>query len=146
MKALAKDRDERYQTAKDLLIDLKRLKQKLVVDAEIERSAPLELAAEGGEAKSTDGRVVSTAPGVAAQTEVAGARTNSSAEYIISEIRRHKRSLTAALAVLLLAAAVSIFSVGLKLPHRGQLLLMRGHLLGRRLTYRIYPMPSSLLG
>jgi serine/threonine protein kinase/tetratricopeptide (TPR) repeat protein len=104
MKTLAKDRDERYQTAKDLLIDLKRLKQKLRVDAEIERSAPPELPAEGGEAKPTDGRVVSTAPGVAAQTEVAGARTNSSAEYIISEIRRHKRSLTVALAVLLLAA------------------------------------------
>ena len=42
MKTLAKDRDERYQTAKDLLIDLKGLKQKLVVDAEIERSAPPE--------------------------------------------------------------------------------------------------------
>ena len=32
MKALAKDPDERFQTAKDLLIDLKRLKQKLDVD------------------------------------------------------------------------------------------------------------------
>jgi serine/threonine-protein kinase len=43
MKTLAKDREERYQTAKDLLIDLKGLKQKLVVDAEIERSvAPLD--------------------------------------------------------------------------------------------------------
>ncbi|HVS82218.1 MAG TPA: serine/threonine-protein kinase [Pyrinomonadaceae bacterium] len=40
MKTLAKDREERYQTAKDLLIDLKGLKQKLVVDAEIERSVP----------------------------------------------------------------------------------------------------------
>src|SRR5437773_6908123 len=103
MKTLAKDRDERYQTAKDLLIDLKGLKQKLVVDAAIERSAPPQLAG-GGEAKPTDGRVVSTAPGAAAQTEVAGAPTNSSAEYIISEIKRHKRSLTVALAVLLLAA------------------------------------------
>ena len=82
MKSLAKDRDERYQTAKDLLIDLKGLKQKLVVDAAIERSAPPQLAG-GGEAKPTDGRVVSTAPGAAAQTEVAGAPTNSSAEYII---------------------------------------------------------------
>jgi serine/threonine protein kinase/tetratricopeptide (TPR) repeat protein len=105
MKTLAKDREERYQTAKDLLIDLRGLKQKLVVDAEIERSAPPGLPAEGSEPKSSDAReVVSTAPGVAAQTEVAGARTNSSAEYIISEIRRRKRSLTVALAVLLLAA------------------------------------------
>src|SRR5436309_8334945 len=37
-KALTKDREERYQTAKDLLIDLKSLKQRLDVEAEIERT------------------------------------------------------------------------------------------------------------
>src|SRR6266496_1867480 len=39
-KALTKDREERYQTAKDMLIDLRNLKRKLEVDAEIERTAP----------------------------------------------------------------------------------------------------------
>src|SRR6266581_4782284 len=38
-KALRKDREERYQSAKDMLLDLKRLKQRLEVDAEIERTA-----------------------------------------------------------------------------------------------------------
>lgn len=38
LKTLAKDREERYQTAKDLVIDLKRLKQRLDVEAEIERT------------------------------------------------------------------------------------------------------------
>src|SRR5207249_9878814 len=79
MKTLAKDRDERYQTAKDLLIDLKGLKQKLVVDAAIERSAPPQLTAEGGEAKPTDGRVGSTPLGAATETTPASSRTNSSA-------------------------------------------------------------------
>lgn len=37
-KALAKERDERYQTVKDLAIDLKRLKQKMESDAELRRS------------------------------------------------------------------------------------------------------------
>src|SRR6185312_4592313 len=37
-KALAKERDERYQTVKDLAIDLKRLKQKMEADAESRRS------------------------------------------------------------------------------------------------------------
>jgi len=37
-KCLAKNKDERYQTAKDLLIDLRNLRRKLDVDAEIERS------------------------------------------------------------------------------------------------------------
>ena len=38
-KSIAKDPDERYQTAKDMLIDLRNLKKRLEVDAEIERSA-----------------------------------------------------------------------------------------------------------
>src|SRR5687768_2909432 len=38
-KALAKNPDERYQTSKDLLIDLKRLKQSLELKAGIERSS-----------------------------------------------------------------------------------------------------------
>ena len=37
-KALTKDREERYQTAKDLLVDLRRLRQRLEVEAEIERT------------------------------------------------------------------------------------------------------------
>ena len=41
-KALTKDREERYQTAKDLLIDLRNLKRKLEVDAELDRTAPSE--------------------------------------------------------------------------------------------------------
>jgi len=38
-KALAKDCEERYQTAKDLLIDLKRVKHHLEIDREVKRSA-----------------------------------------------------------------------------------------------------------
>jgi serine/threonine-protein kinase len=41
-KGLTKDREMRYQSAKDLLIDLKRLKQRLEVEAEIERSGSAE--------------------------------------------------------------------------------------------------------
>ena len=38
-KALSKNPDERYQTAKDMLIDLRTLKKRLDVDAEIERTS-----------------------------------------------------------------------------------------------------------
>ena len=38
-KCLAKEKDERYQTAKDLLIDLRNLRRKLDVDAEIDRTS-----------------------------------------------------------------------------------------------------------
>jgi serine/threonine-protein kinase len=52
-KALRKDREERYQTAKDMLLDLRRLKHKLEVDAEIERTVPPELRGAAGAAKSS---------------------------------------------------------------------------------------------
>jgi serine/threonine-protein kinase len=107
MKTLAKDSDERYQTAKDLLIDLKRLKQKLKFDAEVERSAPPEVKGTGGESKSPDGReFVPAAPGTAAQTAVEDVRATSSAEYIVGEIRRHKRTFTFLLVVMFAAILV----------------------------------------
>src|SRR5215510_5271437 len=39
-KALRKDRDERYQTIKELITDLRRLKQRLEFESELERSVP----------------------------------------------------------------------------------------------------------
>ena len=39
-KALRKDKEERYQTIKDLLIDLRTLRKELELEVEMERSAP----------------------------------------------------------------------------------------------------------
>src|SRR5205085_27133 len=88
-------------TAKDLLIDLKNLKRKLDVDAEIERTVPPELRSTAGGAQST----VSNAQQSGAQT-IGGeqARPTSSAEYIVSEIKRHK--LAALISILILVAGV----------------------------------------
>jgi serine/threonine protein kinase/Flp pilus assembly protein TadD len=109
-KALRKDREERYQTAKDLLIDLKSLKQGLEFEAQLERSLSPE----------SSGRIViptasGTAAVISAPVEVAPTsgqateRTVSSAEYIISEIRQHSRGFAVIMAVLVIAAAVVIF-------------------------------------
>ena len=49
-KSIAKDPDERYQTAKDMLIDLRNLKKRLELDAEMERSAAFGTSAIGGQA------------------------------------------------------------------------------------------------
>ena len=110
-KALTKDREERYQTAKDMLIDLRHLKRKLEVDAEIDRTVPPELRA----AVSTGGVPVgsSTASGALAATSVASTPHASSAEYIVSEIRRHKKGaalIAALLTVALVVAGVFYFS------------------------------------
>jgi tetratricopeptide (TPR) repeat protein len=52
-KALAKDKEERYQNAKDLLIDLRRLTQRLEIEAELERSR--QSLGEGGAAPAKGG-------------------------------------------------------------------------------------------
>src|SRR5258708_2363924 len=108
-KALTKDREERYQTARDMLIDLRHLKRKLEVDAEIDRTVPPELRA----AVSTGGVPggASTASGAVAATSVAstphGASSASSAEYIVSEIRRHKKAVALVAAVFIVALIVA---------------------------------------
>ena len=86
-KALTKDREQRYQTARDLLTDLRHLQQRLEVEAEFERSASAEVSEEevmGGRARAK----MATADLSAARTE--GARTTSSAEYLVSRIKQHK--------------------------------------------------------
>jgi len=102
-KALRKDRDERYQTIKELLTDLRRLKQRLEFEAELERSVAPE---------SFTRSAIS--PVAASQTHQERAAPTaektishvSSAEYIVSGIRRHK--LTAVILALVLIAAVGI--------------------------------------
>jgi serine/threonine protein kinase/Tfp pilus assembly protein PilF len=107
-KALAKDPDERYQTAKDLLIDLRNLKRRLEVDAEIDRTVPPEMRTS---ATSSDQSVAATSSGAAA-TLTTERRSVSSAEYIVSEIKRHKKSVAVTgtvLFALVLATAGYLF-------------------------------------
>jgi eukaryotic-like serine/threonine-protein kinase len=111
-KALAKDRNERYQTVRDLLIDLKNLRRVLDLQSEIERSAaPGEfgMPPSGGglsDAKSLppEGGTPSAAHSTGGTVQIEAARPTSSAEYLISEIKRHKAA-TVIVAVLVMAAA-----------------------------------------
>lgn len=103
-KTLAKSPDERYQTAKDLLIDLRNLKRRLDIDAEIIRMTPSETSA-----------AASTASGPAAPATISGASAPvtaatsraaspaSSAEYLVDGIRRHKLGLSLAGLILVIA-------------------------------------------
>ena len=106
LKSLSKDPDGRYQTAKGLLIDLRNLKRKLELDAEMGRAVPPELRALAGETGDAAHTSPQTLPyGGAATDTAAHAHATSSAEYIVTGIRRHKRAAVAA--AVLLAAAVT---------------------------------------
>ena len=102
MKALRKDRDERYQTIKELLTDLRRLKQRLEFESELERSVPSGLAA----VRSGDVPAAPTTPERAMPTKTVS--HVSGAEYIATEIKRHKIA-AAMVAILLIAGTVAGF-------------------------------------
>src|SRR5215207_8803483 len=117
-KALAKDAEERYQTVEDMAIDLKQLRRRLEVEAELERSMP---PTPGGGARATG----SGAARAAAETDLqAGARVSeggaaratSSVEYLVSEITKHRRGAAlvgVALALLLGGVGYGVYnSVG----------------------------------
>jgi len=105
-KALTKDREERYQTAKDLLIDLRHLKRKLEVDAEIDRTVPPELRAA---VATHSGASVGTASGAVATATAGAPHAASNAEYIVSEIRRHKKGVGVLAAAVVVAIAFAAF-------------------------------------
>jgi serine/threonine-protein kinase len=100
-KAVTKNRDERYQTSKDLLIDLKRLRQSLDAKAAIDRSTSPERSTTKSGAPSsnlrTEGRASRIQPG-------------SSAEYLVNQVNTHRRGALVTLAILLIVAtAVGIY-------------------------------------
>src|SRR5262249_48330052 len=91
-KALAKDRDRRYETAGDLLIDLKNLKQEIELQARLNAA---EADTKDIASTTTSEFGVSVAAGEQLTTRTNGAvaeRTVSSAEYLTNQIKKHKRT------------------------------------------------------
>jgi eukaryotic-like serine/threonine-protein kinase len=127
-KALMKDRDDRYQTARELLTDLRRLKQQLDA-AQFNRSRALAADAAGGGAtdawpaaaetardaaaiKSPRGEGYATARGGAVNTEHLNlAPSTSTKKLLLSEIKQHKSGAT--LFGVALALLVAGFGYGL---------------------------------
>ena len=103
-KALTKDREERYQTAKDLLVDLRRLRQRLEVKAEVERLATPASGSESAVTTNGTETAVATTDEAPGLTQAEIVRRPSSIEHIASEIQQHRSSIGLAVAVVLLAA------------------------------------------
>lgn len=91
---LAKDREDRYQTIKDVVLKLKEVRQGMAGAAEFDITRP----PSGGTEPSSR------------QTAEQAARSPSSAEYIISQINRHKRGVVMTMAALLIAVAALAYS------------------------------------
>ena len=97
-RCLAKDPDERYQTIKDVAIELKEVRREIAGSADIDTTVPPPARSEATR-ESTHQSTTASAPPESLSTRA------SSAEYVVNEIKRHK---TAALLVLLLIAGTGI--------------------------------------
>ncbi len=99
-KALRKDREQRYQTAKDFLIDLKDVRQDLEFQNKLERT----------ERTATPDRKEAKTQVFNPTTSDITPHPTSSAEYIINNIKHHKRLAVLGLVSLLIASiALSFF-------------------------------------
>src|SRR5262245_49517281 len=104
-KALRKDREERYQGVKDLLLDLKSLKEELIYEAKSRATRQPETG-DGAMGATSLNQGLDTAKVMGAPSaEISPARTTSSAEYLVSGIIRHKLGAIIALVVLVIASA-----------------------------------------
>jgi serine/threonine protein kinase/Tfp pilus assembly protein PilF len=106
-KALRKNREERYQTIKDMLLDLKSLKHRLEFDAEIERSRPPEMSSD----RATAAEAPPTVSGHTAQTIPI-------TESLAVKIKHHRRSLLIALLALIVVAVSLTYLIYFAVPAR----------------------------
>jgi len=104
-KALEKDREERYQGVKDLLLDVKRLKQRLEFEAELARSV------RSGEQDLASGQAATATadPQPTHTTAEELARQTASMEYLAGATKRRRLRAALALAILLATGAGLIF-------------------------------------
>lgn len=109
-KSLTKDVEMRYQTAHDLLIDLKNLRRGLDIQGELERSTNLaattEFAREGQTQAYAAGSAAATQSGRIAATQNVTA-SSSSLEYAITQAKSHK-FVSASVGIVLLGLVTTI--------------------------------------
>ncbi len=115
-KALTKDKEMRYQTARDLLIDLKNLKRTLDIQGELERSivpnreVTTDLEKENATQIYTEKSIEETKDEANAQS-TQKVTTSSSLEYAVTQAKSH-RVATAIIGIILLSIISAIVYLG----------------------------------
>jgi serine/threonine protein kinase/TolB-like protein/Tfp pilus assembly protein PilF len=109
-KALRKDVTARYQSATELLADLKELRRRLEFEAEQERSsAPVSSAAARGSAASNAATALTDDRSVLPIADKGPFGSTSSAEYLVREIGKHKVAALIVLGTVVAAAVLGVY-------------------------------------
>jgi eukaryotic-like serine/threonine-protein kinase len=113
-KSLRKDREERYQTAKDIALDLKNLRQHLAFEEIRERSMTPDVSYEISAIRNSGSRatVVDYSRDEFISGDVQPMRPMSSAEYIITELKQRKKAVFFSLFAVLIAALGLVYFNG----------------------------------
>lgn len=111
-KALRKEKEGRYQTAIELLTDLKELRKRLEFAAEQERSGALKLPGETQATAIVNPAIPGTANLLAERTAGVSERNTSSAEYIAGRINHYWRAIIIVAALMIVAAASAYLYLG----------------------------------
>ena len=107
-KALTKDVDMRYQSARDLLIDLKNLRRDLDIQGEIERSVVPDRDLSTTSISESQTQLSTAASAGATKTGVASTQpSTSSLEYAVTQAKSHKL-LTAIVGIVLLGVITTV--------------------------------------
>jgi serine/threonine protein kinase/Tol biopolymer transport system component len=113
-RCLAKDPEERYQSIKDVAIELKELRREMEGTEDVHRSyTPTEQDATSASSAGSAGSqppAASTA-GQAGETKQLSVHSTSSAEYLVGEIKRHRAGALVVLGLLILALAVGVYGI-----------------------------------
>lgn len=110
-RCLQKDPDERYQSIQDVALELKELRRDMEGDTQVDTTIPpSSMGSELGGASRGPGSATATIGSQTSTGDVSAARTTSSAEIILGEVRKHKRGLALTLAgLILIAGAIAIW-------------------------------------
>ncbi|HEX8652188.1 MAG TPA: protein kinase [Pyrinomonadaceae bacterium] len=105
-RALRKDREERYQTIKDLALDLKSFRQRAEFEAEMKRSGNPVVSGGAATAVHGNGQAINATADIQGErtAEASATYPTNSAEYIVQGIQRHRLAALIALMVFVCAA------------------------------------------
>jgi serine/threonine-protein kinase len=103
-KSLSKKRDDRYQSLKDMQIDLKRLKRQLELEEDL-TDLPEPVSSGEFVSRRTGAVTVGTGEEKAVTKEITVQQHASSAEYIVRGLKQHKKIALTAVAVILIVAS-----------------------------------------
>src|SRR5438270_11334297 len=117
-RCLAKDPDKRYQSIKDVAIELEELQQDWPASTQLEVSAAPATSVPPASKSLAESNIESSSRSGLATANIA-APTSSTAEYVTQEIKRHKKAVAIVLAALIVAAVGLAFGL-YKLLHRKQ--------------------------